>query len=300
MILNPGEYFTVVRELADPNDSSTYYVQAKIRNARTGTLLKTLNLTDQTGQLFTGQYQVPADPSGLGFYISIVTRVYTDAAYTSLSDSYGQEASTYLVDNRFRNLGGGGGGDSINYKKIRTIFRDELSGFEFPSLDLDPVLSALKNWTGLRDALLSILKKVNTRTEKIATDVEGLQSLKNKEPDFSSVITAVEAIPGKVKIPEKDDTQILEAISTLRTDLNAGPLKDLLSAAEGLQSLFDSADFKKQMASMPEVSGSVEKIKSEIKDFLYVIATKKPEEPAPVAPKLPDYIGMATKLVRKK
>src|SRR3990167_6396837 len=97
--LSPGEYFAIVRQLADPNDTGTYYVRAFVRNARTDTLLDTVNLTDRTGQRFSVEWQVPSSTSD-ALYIAVTTRVYTDSAYTTLSTDYSQEMEVYLVEDR--------------------------------------------------------------------------------------------------------------------------------------------------------------------------------------------------------
>ena len=79
LTLQPQASFTLVRQIANHTDSSTYYVRAVIRNAYTDELISTLDLTDRGSQRFSKNWQVPADPSGEGFYLSIVTSVYTDS-----------------------------------------------------------------------------------------------------------------------------------------------------------------------------------------------------------------------------
>ncbi len=85
LVLQPQKSFTVVRQIANHLDSATYYVRAVIRNAYTDELIETLDLTSRGSQRFSKNWQVPADPSGEGFYISIVTSVYTDSGYTTKS-----------------------------------------------------------------------------------------------------------------------------------------------------------------------------------------------------------------------
>lgn len=146
MQLKPREYFTIARGLTDHTDSNTYYVRAVIRNARTDELLDTVNLTDQGNRRFSYPWQVPADTSGEGFYILITTTVYSDSGYTSKSDLYREEFSTYLVADRMNpNLGVGGGGADIDYKKVRKIIEEELKKLKLPEqVDLAPVLEAVK------------------------------------------------------------------------------------------------------------------------------------------------------------
>lgn len=292
MILNPGEYFTVVRELADPNDTGVYYVQAKIRNARTGALLATLNLVDQTGQRFTKEYLVPQDASGLGFYISSSTRVYTDAAYTVLSDQYGQESETYLVDNRFRNLGGGSGGSDVDYKKIRKIFLDVLTTFDFKFPSLEPLTAAIKGAFNFKDTVLSIVKRVDQNTAGVQPAIKELAAVADRidakefpKTDLAPVLAAIEGIPGKVDVtPATDLAPVLNAVKEMEASMHK---------------IFDTEEFKKEMAKMPELADSAAKIEKQVKDFLYIIETKTPKE-APVEPQKPDYQKQAKELLRQK
>lgn len=150
MQLEPGEYFGIVRQLQDPNDTGTYYVQAKIRNARTGTLLDTVNLTDLGGQYFFKEWQVFSNVSG-PTYISISTRVYTNSIYTTLSDGYGQEVDTYLVEPRAKHVGGGGG-SGVNYTRIDELVKAAIIEHKTDKVDhtaaLAAITEALKILTG--------------------------------------------------------------------------------------------------------------------------------------------------------
>lgn len=136
MTLNPRESFTIVRQIEDHTDSSTYYVRAVIRNAKTDAIITVngnnyLNLTDQTGRRFSASWLVPADPSGQGFYVSILTSVYEDSGYTTKSVNYGDKMDVYLVQDRMNpNLGGMGGGSDIDYKRIRKIVKEVVGEIE--------------------------------------------------------------------------------------------------------------------------------------------------------------------------
>src|SRR5947209_2026571 len=112
LILHPQNSFTVVRQIANHLDTDTNYVRAVIRNAYTDAIIDTLDLTDKGSQRFSKNWQVPADPSGQGFYISIVTSVYTDSGYTTKNPNYGDEENTYLVQDRVPLARHGGGGVS--------------------------------------------------------------------------------------------------------------------------------------------------------------------------------------------
>lgn len=302
MILNPREYFTVARELADPNDSGTYYVQATIRNARTNALIATLNLVDQTGQVFSKPWQVPDDSSGLGFYIIIRTRVYTDALYTSLSDAYGQELSTFLVDNRFRNLGGGGGGggDDVDYKKIRKIVKEEngLVIQAFPDLNLSSIISAFKPVAGFVETILSHVKSTEARTVKIVDEVR----------DHSSILGKIDAKEFP-HIPDPTDiTPVLEAIKNLPAPTPATDLSPVLKAISNVSDILNSKDLKDIISAFPELAKSAKDMDQQMRDFVFLMQKQgSPKEegtqikpPAVPVPEKPDYQAQARELVGKR
>lgn len=136
MHLNPREIFTVVRQIEDHTDNSTYYVRAVIRNAKTDALITTINLTDQGSRRFSGPFKVPADVSGQGFWVSILTSIYTDAGYTTKSPNYGDKMDTYLVQDRLPFNPNYpvpvGGGSDIDYKRIRKIVEEVVDGLDIP------------------------------------------------------------------------------------------------------------------------------------------------------------------------
>lgn len=173
LTLQPQAPFTVVRQIADHTDSTTYYVQAVVRNAYTDEILETVQLTDRGGQRFSKNWQVPADASGQGFYISIVTSVYTDSGYTTKSPSYGDEENTYLVQERVL-VGRGGGGGGIDGPTVRRIVREELDKLPKPekpkTVNLAPVLDAIAQMEGK------------------------LAALKPKDVDLSSVLASLDAV----------------------------------------------------------------------------------------------------------
>jgi hypothetical protein len=132
MQLHPREQFTITRQLNDPAIVTTFYVRAVIRNAKTDTVIDTVNLTDKTGQRFTKQWLVPADPSGQGFWISIVTSVYTDNGYTTKSTDYGDEACSYLVQERYVFNPNYPVGPDIDYKRIKKMIDEAIKKIEIP------------------------------------------------------------------------------------------------------------------------------------------------------------------------
>lgn len=191
MQLSPREYFTVARGLEDHTDGATYYVRATIRNARTDELLDTINLTNQgDGHRFSLPWQVPADPSGQGFYILITTSVYTDSGYTTKSELYGDKYDTYLVHRRASaSFGAGGGGADVDYKKVRKIVEEVVGQAlktipvpekpEIPAPDLSSILEAVRDvGTSVRAITIPEQKEV-----KLQPILDALLSLKETLQD---------------------------------------------------------------------------------------------------------------------
>lgn len=127
--LKPRSIFPIVRGLPDHTDSGTYYVRAVIKRTTDDVVLNTVNLIDKGGRYFIYNWEVPADVSGEGFYISIITSVYTDSGHTTKSELYGDEFQTYLVSDRptTAQILGASGGPDISYKKIEEIVNKVIS-----------------------------------------------------------------------------------------------------------------------------------------------------------------------------
>lgn len=201
MLLRPQRNFTVVRQLANHLDTSTYYVRAVIRDAYTDEILATLDLDDKGGQRFSKNWQVVPDPSGLGREISIVTSVYTDSGYTTKSENYGDEENSHLIEDA--RMGGGGGG-GIDYYVVRKIIQEELD--KLPKPEPFPEIPA---------------PQVNVRLDSVLSAIDelkiALKPEKQKEVDIQSILKAVDgirqAVEGKEVTPPTDLSPILAKLS---------------------------------------------------------------------------------------
>lgn len=194
MNLQNGEYFGIVRQLPDPNDATTYYVRAEIRDAGSDELLERVTLTDRGSRRFSYNWLVNAKKETA--YISIMTAVYTDAAFTTPSDSYSQEMQTYLVETR--RLGGGGGGNSwLTEKLLRKILREILGEMLPEDVDHKAMLD------GVVDRLFKKVereseKSVEEISEKIAgIDVQPAITVEGKEIDMQPVTAEMNRIAGE-------------------------------------------------------------------------------------------------------
>jgi hypothetical protein len=185
--LQPREQFTVVRQIEDHTDSTTYYVQAVIRNARTDALIATINLDDNGDRRFSKAWLVPADVSGRGFWISILTSVYTDSGYTTKSSNYGDKMDTYLIQDRyvFNPNYPLPTGQDIDYKRIEkivsnvkpqdpkviTVVKEVVvkTPMEMPKMpDMSPVILACKDMVS---ACKELAKQVQSVSQSVSENM---------------------------------------------------------------------------------------------------------------------------------
>lgn len=183
MQLFPQKSFTIVRQLSvAPYESGTYYVQAVVRNAHTDAVVETVNLTHQGTYRYSGAFVTPADPTNFGYYLSIVTNVYTDSGYTTKSEVFSPEENTYLV----RNLetGKGGGWVGIDASDVRRVVREEIAKIpQAPEFDYSRIPTP---------------ERYEMRWDEVLSAVEGLKTaLKPIQPqkvDLSPVISAIDNV----------------------------------------------------------------------------------------------------------
>lgn len=231
LVLPPQGQFTVVRQIANHLDTDTNFVRAVIRNAYTDAIIDTLDLIDKGSQRFSKNWQVPADPSGQGFFISIVTSVYTDSGYTSKNPNYGDEENTYLVQDRLMHLGSGGGG--IDAYTVRRILQEELDKRQ-PE-DVEPIeFPEIPKYEMRWDEVLKAIQLLGTKTDAIPTEKTNLK------PVLDAVAKAAKAIEAKEVTPATDIDPILSKLDDHKEAVEISA-KDLKNAFHELHSsLVDS------------------------------------------------------------
>lgn len=211
LTLRTAGNFTVVRQIANHLDTDTNYVRAVIRNAYTDATLDTLDLTDKGGQRFSKNWRVPSDPSGEGFYITIVTSVYTDSGYTTKNANYGDEENTYLVADAPSAIGRGSTG--IDARTVRRIISEELDkrkeepeeADEVDEVEEIEIPEELPRW----DEILFAIDKLNTT----------LKPIKPEKVDFKPLNDALQsilsAVNGKPVTPVTNLTPVLTKIQEI-------------------------------------------------------------------------------------
>lgn len=259
MQLHPREQFTVVRQIEDHTDTATYYVRAVIRNAKTDAIIQVsgnnyLNLTDRGSQRFSANWLVPADASGQGFYVSILTSVYTDSGYTTKSQNYGDKIDVYLIQDRLNaNLGMGGGSD-IDYKKIRKLIEEVVLEhkveIQMPAMPVFPAID-------IHTPLMELSSELRAKIDGINIPKLNIKPVMDKIDDMVSL---VEEKHGENKNMEDENTQkMMNYMTSMREEINAE---------------------KEMMAETKEISKNIEnnvKKITEKMDKLNIIEMKMPE-----------------------
>lgn len=201
MQLNPLEQFTIVRQLDWAADPNTYYVQAVIYNVQNNAVIAKVNLSSLGSQKFSQAWQVLGNPGMMGFYISIVTTVYTDSGYTQVSPTYSTDEHTYLVQQRYvPALGPNGGGIEFDYKMIRKLIQEELGFLKKKSpaiqtLNEYDVERVMNNVLGsMFDRVGSPLKSLQdgySRNEKFIGDMQKTHQASTKDlmENFERLLT---------------------------------------------------------------------------------------------------------------
>lgn len=227
MIIRPQRNFTLVRQIANHTDTATYYVQAVIRDAYTDDIIDTLQLTDKGGQRFTKNWQVVADPSGLGREISIVTSVYTDSGYTTKSENYGDEENTYLIEEN-RALIRGGGGSGLDSRTVKRIFKEEIEGFGKKYFDtLEESFEDIKEKIEEITATKSIKEIENTNTilNNLVKLRELISQIPTKKTDIAPLEKGLEAVIQAIKDKEVTPPTDLSELSNFLDDFRASQQK---------------------------------------------------------------------------
>lgn len=150
LILEPLKNFLVDFKINNPSDTATYYVQAVIKDSVNGTVLATLNLTDNGNQYFSKVWTAANDQSGTGLQITITTTVYSDSGYTTISPIYGAQVNNYIVRHLASQLLGGwerSGVKVVDYAEIEKVIRKVVAEIAIPEgqkVDLRPIVKSIE------------------------------------------------------------------------------------------------------------------------------------------------------------
>lgn len=274
--LQPKERIPLIYLIGDHTDSNTYYVRSVIYDSLTRSVLETKDLTDKGNRVFLGIVYAPQDDTGHGRHIDVITTVYTDSGYTTKSEIYPQTIEKYLVQQRWmERLGGGGGGvvydggPDIDYKKIQRMIVEAIAGIQFPSQEKFDYGSIVKEIRGLPKPIAP--KDIDF--SPLAAAISQLQKSLNARPQFKeSNLLPI--------------TSGLSEITNTISDLRSRTEEKFSSVAEQLSRLIvmlnEAIDFKNERATNETFKTRANEFKGKMNEFMGAFANKEPEkEPAP-------------------
>lgn len=185
MNLVPQSTYTIVRQIDNVNDTATYYIRAVVRNLTSGATIATINLASKGNQRYAAPWQVPADTSGQGTYVSVTTYVYDDSAYSVPDANYATEDKEYLIIQPPLSTYGNGGTTVVDYELIKKM----ILGIKFPDIPTyDKDFKSLKEYNDGR---------------------------------FSEVKSHIEKQVKGISIPKYDDSELRSSVASLKQELAA-------------------------------------------------------------------------------
>jgi hypothetical protein len=265
--ISPGENYDVFYFIRNHTDATTYYVQAKVYDVKTGDLLDTFALTQSAtnARLFIKTVQAPGDPVGQGRNIVAIATVYTDSGYTTKSSDYEEQEQYYLVKDIQRVFGGGG----TDYRLVREIVQEEvkkgLEGLPKPPEFKVPDAPDMS----FVDALFGTLGALTREINRIPKEAADLQPLTDQITELSKMVAA------RPQFERTDLSALTEAAQTVETQLR-DVREDLASAPAELIRAIDGAlrNIEKQLTAT--LTTTIDQgIQS--KEFSFHVQPPKPE-----------------------
>lgn len=242
--LSPNENYPIFHGIINHLDTNTYYVRTVIYDSDYN-LLATVDLEDQGSQNFLKLWKVPYDNVfQRGKFILLVTSVYTDSGYTTKSANYGDEFETHLVQERWdmAKIASIGGGDAVNYKKLREIVKEEIAKQEHPVQKEIDVKGLVETITDNVSALIPEQKDFPEIPEvdlmplqlalgNVIKGIEGVSKDLNNRPQFektdlSQVTESLKILKELAQRPEFKDVDLTKVFDDLN-DLKQILLKDM-------------------------------------------------------------------------
>jgi len=248
MFFQPYRNYVITRQIYNERDFGQVWVKAWVRDAITDeALLDGVEMEESSDEIgrFKYTYKLPADPSGNGRQLRVISVVYEDSGYVSRNPNYQVEENNIVV--RDMNVMGhsGGGGSDIDYKKVREIVKEELDKLPpYPSNGLSEIRRAIK------EAVKTIVREIDNIPE---ADLSGI------EDNISQLVKAISNIPPQEDFDYSKIDEIKRKLSILEAsvlDININPK---------IERLKDYNDIKKAVS---EVNKNSETLLNEILDKL--------------------------------
>lgn len=201
--ISPAETFPICRQITNHLETDTLYVRSVIKDAINDTVLATVDLVDKGSYYFRYNWKVVWDNTmARGRYITIVTSVYSDSGYTTKSENYGDEITTYLIAERWdaakmQSMGGGGSYNGITAKDVRKVITEEIKKIEFPKQEKLKEIKFPKQIEYIRnfDELYEELQDIKARVGALPAQNSDLSPLMGKLDTLSKELKTKPVTP---------------------------------------------------------------------------------------------------------
>lgn len=261
IVVRSGEKYYIIRQLDDPLDTDTNFVQAVVRKTKDSTILKTIDLTDKGSQRFVGEWQAITDASGQGIFVDIETIVYTDSGFLNKSENYAIESRQILIDLRYgvaTRVFGGNVRSGVSEKVLKKALEEALENRETEDVDFSGVLSLLNRIITSVEMHRIKPTDINIIHNNIVALKEGMRLLptefKQRKVDLSTVLSSINEVKTAVEIVTDIENTIKEM--NRGVDLMKNEVRRVLKSSSSVS--LDSS--KKIEAAMNVIDKLVEKV----------------------------------------
>lgn len=230
--ISPGEPFDIFYFVRNHTDATTYYVQAKVYDVKTGELLATHALTQSpvNARLHSKTIDAPPDPVGYGRNIVAIATVYTDSGFSTKSENYEEQEQYYLVKSVLPFAGVGGGG--IDSRTVREIVQEELKtaldklpkpeALKVPDAPDMSFVDALFGHFGVIERELGRVPKEGADLSAIQGSIDALKAQIDERPKFEptdlsslaevaqNVLTRLESVARELKVGNGQVVHVFE------------------------------------------------------------------------------------------
>lgn len=257
--LTPQEKYPITRQLEDPTDVNVYYVQAVITQSGNDKVIATVKMPHISGQRYRANWEVLVPENT---FIDIVVTVYTDSNYSVLSQIYGVQADTYIVQTRWgiQFIQYPAQPTVVDYEKIDKLINKALEGIGIEIPDVD--------YEGMHEKLF----------KRISDAIGSIQMPEYKPQDLGPLISRLDKLHNSIKnlpLPKEVDlsdlTDSISGLHALHKDIegavtaHAATLKKSI-AEHGEKLLGAAEEIQKNMPSQFFVPAPPRKTKTETKE----------------------------------